>query len=1116
MQLPFEHPKDSPAWIDAWLTEADLNQLYPEKLRNYAGRALAATPAQRLDWTASSLCAFLGSHSPVWRLVNGAWRRTCTCGYVNDLCVHTYLAARLFNQVLRKTGWRDPGPLAPLAPAVPRFQAYYNRETTQGAAHSRNGGDAAQDEGEAPLFNQSLSDGAGDSPRRIEAEVDFAHNSLEAVLRFYLNQDGRRHLLRMEHLYRLCLYAQHVSPDVDDPSLRGFPPEDRKFLAWLGRWVSDPQVRRENLQVLKLARETFREWLFQWHTDPYRFLDRATQKHVTARPDCAVAKLGFELDRKDVATWELDAVITGPDGRSWHYRDLLSSLAGPSPDAVVDGMLLRFELPVAKEHLIEWFAKRPVAIPRDRLSQALPGLVAGRLDLVRGSDVRHEESAGVLRLEAIADGADVILIPTINMLPLRLDAEAVGGSVREALGECVIRRYASADLEPFRAALAALPHGSDGDTGRLRVSGSVENMQKLAEFWQRLPPGVEKIIEPDLRALFEPAQMLTAELRLNDHRGFIEFQIGWQAGDVRVSDVELRDAVSRGQSIIRTHGGGWLRFDPGQAETVRNGLGDLHLDLGGRGRAVRPAAARALQALQSSALPIRVQADCASIAARLRQERVPTVLPLSPALEPILRGYQKDGYRFLAERASWRVGAVLADDMGLGKTLQVLALFQSFFRNKRLAPPFRPRFHRGRHQRPPVQRRGALVVCPASVVAVWMEQAKRFCPDLHCATCTGTPEERAVAMAGDWDMLVTNYALLRKDIDRFAEEEYEFVVLDEAQQIKNPDAQVSQAVRRLRTPRPFALTGTPLENRTLDLWSIMHFVIPGYLGDQEAFLARYETAGGARHLAPVIAPFVLRRVKEAVAKELPSRTEEILRVEMEEPQRQLYDARLAHARREVKEKGPLQILAALTRLRQICCDPRLLPQEETLALRMEAQIRQTPESAKLECLLDLAEELLSEGHSLLVFSQFTEMLDRIREALDSANLPHLIITGETPIAERTRRVSAFQESETAQVFLLSLKAAGTGLTLTKADYVVIFDPWWNPAVERQAIDRTHRIGQTKPVIAYRLVAAGTIEEKILLLQEEKSQLFQAVMSGAESAAALPGRLTAEDLARILS
>ena len=255
MQLPFEHPKDSPAWIDAWLTEADLNQLYPEKLRNYAGRALAATPAQRLDWTESTLCAFLGSHSPVWRLVNGAWRRTCTCGYVSDLCVHTYLAGRLFNQVLRKTGWRDPGPLAPLAPATPRYKAYFNREPAH-AGRPRNGAATAQDEGEAPLFDQSLSEGAGTGPRRIEAEVDFAHNSLEAVLRFYLNQDGRRQLLRMEHLYRLCLYAQHVSPEVDDPSLRGFPPEDRKFLAWLGRWVADPQVRRENLQVLKLARET--------------------------------------------------------------------------------------------------------------------------------------------------------------------------------------------------------------------------------------------------------------------------------------------------------------------------------------------------------------------------------------------------------------------------------------------------------------------------------------------------------------------------------------------------------------------------------------------------------------------------------------------------------------------------------------------------------------------------------------------------------------------------------------------------------------------------------------------------------------------------------------------
>jgi len=256
-----------------------------------------------------------------------------------------------------------------------------------------------------------------------------------------------------------------------------------------------------------------------------------------------------------------------------------------------------------------------------------------------------------------------------------------------------------------------------------------------------------------------------------------------------------------------------------------------------------------------------------------------------------------------------------------------------------------------------------------------------------------------------------------------------------------------------------------------------------------------------RELAKRIGPVLLRRTKEKVAPELPPRTEEVLRVEFDPAQRKLYDTYLLQAREAVRERGPIEVLAALTRLRQICCDPRLVPGAPPNAA-----------SAKLGTLVDLVTEIMDEGHSVLVFSQFTSMLDLIRDAL--GDLPTLTITGKTPTDRRAELVKEFNESDVSQAFLLSLRAAGTGLTLTKADYVVIYDPWWNPAVERQAIDRTHRIGQDKPVIAYRLVAAKTVEDKVLLLQQEKAELFADVMGEAQDAR-VAGKLSSEDLARLL-
>jgi SNF2 family DNA or RNA helicase len=462
---------------------------------------------------------------------------------------------------------------------------------------------------------------------------------------------------------------------------------------------------------------------------------------------------------------------------------------------------------------------------------------------------------------------------------------------------------------------------------------------------------------------------------------------------------------------------------------------------------------------------------------------------LPATLDAVLRPYQKAGFEFLAERTAYGIGPILADDMGLGKTLQALALFAAMQEQRREA---RPRI---------------LVVCPASVVDVWLDQARQFCPALDCRAYRGERAARHALLEGEgWSILVTTYALVRLDAERFFGVSFDLVVLDEAQRIKNPDARISQVIRRLRTDRALAMTGTPLENRLLDLWSIMEFLNPGFLGSREAFLAAYAAPGRGRDLAARLAPIILRRTKEAVAPELPPRTEELLTIDLLPEQRSLYEAELARARETLARRGPIEMLAALTRLRQICCHPALLG---------EAGAGGGPGSAKLETLLDMLAELVAEGHSALVFSQFTTMLGHIGDRLEAADIPRLTLTGETPAVRRAELVRDFNTGEQPRVFLLSLRAAGAGITLTRADYVFLYDPWWNPAVERQAIDRTHRIGQDKPVFAYRLISRGTVEEKVLALQAEKARLFQDVLAGSADRIAA-ARLTAEDFRRLLA
>ncbi len=446
-----------------------------------------------------------------------------------------------------------------------------------------------------------------------------------------------------------------------------------------------------------------------------------------------------------------------------------------------------------------------------------------------------------------------------------------------------------------------------------------------------------------------------------------------------------------------------------------------------------------------------------------------------------LRPYQSEGLAWLNFLGDAGLGGILADDMGLGKTVQVLA---HIVEEK----------HRGRLKHP------VLVVAPTSLVGNWREETARFAPMLKMLALVGANRADLYPAIDQHDLVITTYPLLPRDEDRLREMRFSLLVLDEAQAIKNPHSQAAQVVRALPATRRLAMTGTPLENHLGELWAQFDAVEPGLLGSERQFNKRYRTpiekhADGdcQQRLNQRISALLLRRRKQDVLTDLPPKTEIVQTLELEDAQRGLYETlRLAQherVRQAVAERGLAQsgiiVLDALLKLRQACCDPRLVKLPSA---------RKIKQSAKLEALLELLDSLLAEDRRILLFSQFTEMLALIEGALEGRKIPYQSLTGQTPARERSALVKRFQKGE-VPVFLISLKAGGVGLNLTAADTVIHYDPWWNPAVEAQATDRAHRIGQDKPVFVYRLICKGTVEEKIQALQARKADLARAVLEG---------------------
>lgn len=472
-------------------------------------------------------------------------------------------------------------------------------------------------------------------------------------------------------------------------------------------------------------------------------------------------------------------------------------------------------------------------------------------------------------------------------------------------------------------------------------------------------------------------------------------------------------------------------------------------------------------------------------------------IPVPENVRAELRPYQTQGFHWLWFLYSYGLNGILADDMGLGKTLQTLVLLQ--------------------HAKDEHGPKPSLIVCPTSVVYNWASEARRFTPDLNVIDLTGPNRYGQYKKIKDADLVITSYAILRRDITAIKGYSFRYAILDESQNIKNYESQTAQASKEVQANHRLALSGTPIENRLSELWSVFDFLMPGFMYDIDEFKYKYvvpieerNNRDAERRLKKQVFPFILRRLKRDVAKDLPPKVESVQYCELTDKQQELYLDFLEKTRdavfAQVAEKGmsasQKTIFSALLRLRQICCHPSLLSEDLSQGV---------DESGKFEALQEMLEEIISEGHRILLFSQFVEMLKIMRRWLDRKGIRYEYLTGETK--DRETIVTRFNRDDSIPIFLISLKAGGTGLNLTGADYVIHYDPWWNPAAEDQATDRAHRIGQTKSVFVYRLIAKGTVEEKIMKLKERKRDLVDSIISADRSVGKM---LSFEDLKDILT
>ena len=713
-------------------------------------------------------------------------------------------------------------------------------------------------------------------------------------------------------------------------------------------------------------------------------------------------------------------------------------------------------------------------------------LAAARIPHVSGDGREHQ----VLRLQLnftygalTADPCDLaqyVVDPNKPLMRYLRDANA------EARVRAAIERGLSAREYKF------------GDESRAYVLAWKDNVREhvlsIMHFLER--DGVAVELDPNLGVVIEEADDVaygTAEI--GSGGGWFDLDVGVSVGGQKVSLVPLLEQVLGNPSIklddvaaeLPAGGKATLTLQDGRVlrvkhEQLRQLFGPLYewLNVTQARRSGR------IRLPRAAATALREEAVIWTGAEHLRRlretiARVEAVPATPPGFRGELRPYQSEGVRWLNTLAECGLGGVLADDMGLGKTVQVLA-------------------HAAMRKHAGISRHPVMVVAPTSLSFNWVDEAKKFAPGLKVLQFTGPDRMQHLPHLQEYDLIITTFGLMRSDSKRLLDQRFDLIVFDEAQALKNEKSLSAKAARELKADRVIVVTGTPLENHLGELWALVDLALPGLLGESPVFRKRFRNPIEREGLAKVrrilnerIGPFILRRTKEGVARELPAKTEIEQSIELGPKQRALYESlRIAmhdKVRELIGQKGlaqsGIEVIDALLKLRQVCCDPKLVKLE---------QARSVDESAKLEHLVTILPELVADGRKVLVFSQFTSMLDLIQEKLVEHSIAFARLDGDTSPTDRRNEVARFQEGK-VPVFLLSLKAGGVGLNLTAADTVILYDPWWNPQVENQAIDRAHRIGQDKPVFVYKLRCVDTVEDRILDLQRRKAELARAVLEG---------------------
>lgn len=865
--------------------------------------------------------------------------------------------------------------------------------------------------------------------------------------------------------------------------LAGFntiPSSLRQLLRALGRHTARNQPATAELrgedaaEVLTMLRD--RRVLLEPSSMELRFvdeplkprleLDQANAKAVRVRVVFEAGSRRFPLSS---GNW-----FEGTPG--WHI-DPVEGFARPVADQVTPGWLQRLYRSPALVHP----ASELPRLLTDLIPRVAASLGAELPDLSQVADLVDAQPSIVLvtdgdiiearaRLSVRYDEHELAIPPSGFPSPLAFMPPA-DRSTRPQ----VVRRDVGTEMAAVQALLSqGFTPDEDGETLVARGDAAVSFWtQGIAE----LPKEWEKRVPDDLAKVLVRSTPVAPQMRVSSGVDWLSLDVSFATEGVAVDEAELRACLEHGRHLVKLEDGSYAPVREEDVAEILQRMAEIEAGVTDMSKLPLSQAGR-VQDLMRLVGGAKVTPSAKALFKKLGDTtEIPSVAKPRNLKVANFRDYQKRGFSWLVFLHELGTGGILADDMGLGKTLQTIALLV-WAKNKS-------------------KRKLNLVIAPTSVVSNWALEIEKFAPSLTTVVWQGPDRHELRSELDDADVMITSYALLRRDEEFLKSLDLRYVILDEAQHIKNPLSATARAAKSLKSDRRLALTGTPIENRLSEIWSIFDFVAPGLLGTLKTFEERYSRPidrgdeEAAEKLRTIIRPMVLRRTKSEVAPELPEKIEQSIVVPMADEQAKLYKQMLKQVRDSVMSavekqgvsKAQIQILAALTRMRQVACDPRLT----NLSGEWSAET-----SGKLQALKEIVEEAVAGGHRVLVFSQFVQMLQLIRDVLDEAGVTYEYLDGATK--DRQERVDRFNNDESINAFLISLKAGGTGLNLTGADTVVHFDPWWNPAVEDQATDRAHRIGQTKVVTVYKLIARDTVEEKILKLSAKKRELVSNVLT----------------------